>query len=157
MPNFKDLLDEFEGFARTAASANSLMEHIARRLHEGMTRYNWVGFYLLEGSNVLVLGPYEGSFAPHTRIPIENGLCGLAASTGKTVVVNDVSRDPRYLAGSPMIKGNLVAPIFVKKKVVAEIDIETYFTDTFTKQDQQFIEACATLVGRYMETKGIGK
>jgi GAF domain-containing protein len=155
MPNFKDLLDEFEGFARTAASAKSLMEHIAQRLHEGMTRYNWVGFYLMEDAKVLVLGPYEGSFAPHTRIPVESGLCGAAATTGKTVVVNDVSRDPRYLAGSPMIKGNLVAPIIVKKRVVAEIDIETYFTDTFTKQDQEFIETCAALVGRYIETKGI--
>jgi GAF domain-containing protein len=156
MPILKDLLEEFEGFARTASSAKSLMEHISRRLHQSMTRYNWVGFYLLEeAGKVLVLGPYAGSFSPHSRISIESGLCGAAITSCKTVLVNDVSHDPRYLAGSPMIRGELVVPIFVKKKVVAEIDVETYFTDTFRKPDQDFIEACAVLVGRYMETKGI--
>jgi GAF domain-containing protein len=154
MPSFKDLLEEFEGFARTAASAQSLMEHIAGRLHQSMTRYNWVGFYLLEDAKTLVLGPYVGSFAPHTRIPVDTGLCGAAASSGRTVVVNDVSRDSRYLAGSPMIKGNLVAPIFARKKVVAELDVESYFTDAFGKADQEFLENCAVLVGKCMEAKG---
>lgn len=131
------------------------MEAIARRLHEVVTRYNWVGFYLVEDSHpkALVLGPYAGSFSPHTRIPFDSGLCGAAASSGKTVLVNDVASDPRYLAGSPMVKGNLVVPIFVKKNVVAEIDVESYFTNTFQKPDQKFVEACATLVGKYMENK----
>jgi GAF domain-containing protein len=155
MPSFKELLNEFEGFARTAVSAPSLMEHISRRLHEVITRYNWVGFYILEESpRVLVLGPYAGSFSPNVRIPLETGLCGACASSGNTVLVNDVSRDPRYLAGSALVKGNLIAPIFVKKKVVAEIDVETYFANTFGKPDQDFIEACAALVGRCMEVKG---
>lgn len=155
MPGFQELLDEFESFARTAASAESLMEHIARSLHENMTRYNWVGFYLLDNSNprALVLGPYAGSFSPHKRIPLDSGLCGACASSGKTVLVNDVASDPRYLAGSPMVKGNLIVPIFVKKNVVAELDLETYFTNTFQKADQKFAESCADLVGRYMEKK----
>lgn len=155
MPGFTELFEEFESVARTAASAASLMEHIARRLHEAMTRYNWVGFYLLDDSEpkALVLGPYAGSFSPHKRIPLDSGLCGTCASSGKTVLVNDVSTDPRYLAGSPMVKGNLVAPIFVKKKVVAELDVETYFTNTFQKPDQKFIESCAALVGQYMENE----
>ncbi|HEY6308344.1 MAG TPA: GAF domain-containing protein [Candidatus Angelobacter sp.] len=155
MSRFKELLEEFEGFARTAASVDSLMEHIARRLHEVVTRYNWVGFYLVEDSDpkALVLGPYAGSFSPHKRIPVSSGLCGAAATSGKTVLVNDVSADPRYLAGSPMVKGNLIVPIFGGKVVVAELDVETYFTNTFQNPDQKFIESCASLVGRYMERK----
>ncbi len=47
-PAHEELLLEFQGFARTAPSAKSLMEHIAQRLHEKMARYNWVGFYLVE-------------------------------------------------------------------------------------------------------------
>jgi L-methionine (R)-S-oxide reductase len=155
MPGLPELLEEFEGLARTAASVESLMEAMSRRLHEVVTRYNWVGFYLVEDSHpkALVLGPYAGSFSPHTRIPLDSGLCGAAASSGKTVLVNDVSADQRYLAGSPMVKGNLVVPIFVKKNVVAEIDVESYFTNTFQKPDQKFVEACAALVGKYMENK----
>jgi len=40
----KELLREFQDFALTAPTAKSVMEHIAQRLHEKMTRYNWVGF-----------------------------------------------------------------------------------------------------------------
>jgi L-methionine (R)-S-oxide reductase len=153
MPTLKELLKEFEDKARSAVSVQALMEHIAQRLHHEMARYNWVGFYLMEDSvpKVLVLGPYVGSFAPHKRIPLDKGLCGAAASLGKTVVVNNVADDPRYIGGE-MVKANLVAPIFVDKTVVAEIDVESYFVNAFPKADQEFLEACAALVGRYMKS-----
>lgn len=153
MPGFKELLEEFAALARSAGSIESLMDRIAHRIHEQITRYNWVGFYLVEHSaaKALVLGPYAGSFSPHKRIPLDSGLCGAAVVTGKTILVNDVSKDPRYLAGSPMVKGNLVVPIFARNAVVAEIDVESYFTNAFQEADQKFIESCAALVGRYME------
>ena len=153
MPTLKELLKEFEDKARSAVSVKALMEHIAQRLHHEMARYNWVGFYLIEDSvpKVLVLGPYVGSFAPHKRIPLDKGLCGAAATLGKTVVVNNVADDPRYIGGE-MVKANLVAPIFVNNTVVAEIDVESYFVNAFPKADQEFLEACAALVGRYMKS-----
>jgi len=72
----------------------------------------------------------------------------------KTVAVNNVAADPRYL-GSDLVKSNMVAPIFVKKHVVAELCIESYFADTFTPPEQRFIESCAALVGRYMEKEAM--
>jgi L-methionine (R)-S-oxide reductase len=110
------LLFEFRKFALTAPTGASLMEHIAERLHENMTRYNWVGFYLVDpdDSGVLIIGPFAGSFTPNARIPLNTGLCGAAASTGKTVVVKDVSKDSRYLAGSSMVKSEIVVPVFAK-------------------------------------------
>jgi len=131
------------------------MEYIARRLHEQTARYNWVGFYLMENSvpKVLVLGPHSGSFTPIERIPLDQGLCGAAASTGRTVAVNNVPSDPRYI-GSDMVKSSIIVPIKIKNQVVAEMDIESYFADTFPKEDQAFIEACAALVGRFMEAHG---
>ena len=154
MPKYKDLFEEFEGYARASRPAQFLMEYMARRLHEQVARYNWVGFYLMENSAppVLVLGPHAGSFTPTERIPLDRGLCGAAATAGKTVVVNDVLADHRYL-GSKMVKSNMVAPIFVKNRVVAELDVESYFAQTFTKPEQEFIESCAALVGRCMEGK----
>ena len=73
-----------------------------------------------------------------------------APNGGKTVVVNDVSKDPRYLSGSSMVKCEIVVPIFVKNKLAAELDVESYFMGTFAKSEQEFVEACATLVGKYM-------
>jgi L-methionine (R)-S-oxide reductase len=152
MPKYEQLLEEFDAYARSGKGIKALMQHIAQVLHEGMARYNWVGFYFMEfsASKALVLGPYVGSFVPTLRIPLDKGLCGAAATSGKTVVVNNVALDSRYL-GSDIVKSNIVVPIFVKNEVVAELDIESYFADTFSRQEQQFIESCAGLVGRYME------
>ena len=128
------------------------MERMARRLHEKMTRYNWVGFYLVSAADpgILLVGPFVGSFTPNARIPLDKGLCGAAATSGQTVVVQDVNKDPRYLAGSGMVKCEIVVPIFVRNKLAAELDVESYFVGTFTNPEQQFVEACAGLVGKYL-------
>src|SRR5580704_11853336 len=148
----EELLQEFQNFAQTAPTAKSVMERIAQRLHEKMTRYNWVGFYLVDPADpgILLVGPFVGSFTPNARIPLDTGLCGAAASSGKIVVVHDVSADPRYLAGSSMEKCEIVVPILVKNKLAAELDVESYFAGTFTKPEQDFVEACAAIVGKYL-------
>jgi GAF domain-containing protein len=151
-PAHKELLQELQSFSATAATAQVLMERIAKRLHEKMTRYNWTGFYLVDpaDSNYLIVGPYAGSFTPNVRIPLDRGLCGAAATSGQVVVVQDVSADPRYLAGSSLVKSEIVVPIYVKKKLAGELDIESYFADTFTKPEQEFVEACAGLLASYL-------
>jgi len=148
-----ELLRELEEFSGTAPTAKVLMEEISQRLHETMARYNWVGFYLVDATepDILVVGPFVGSFTPNVRIPLNKGLCGAAASSGRTVVVDDVSKDPRYLAGSSMVQSEVVVPIFVGKKLYGELDVESYFPGTFTRSEQEFVEACAAVVERYLE------
>jgi L-methionine (R)-S-oxide reductase len=155
MVQYDELLKEFEVNGRSSREATALMEQVAHRLHEAMTRYNWVGFYLMDTSSydALVLGPYAGSFMPTLRIPLDKGLCGAAATSGKTVVVNNVKADARYL-GSDLVKANIVVPIFAKKRVMAELCIESYFADTFTTTERTFIESCAVSVGRALEKDG---
>lgn len=152
MSAHEELLQEFHNVARTAPNADALMQAIANRLHETMPRYNWVGFYLIDpaDSGVLIVGPYMGSFTPNARIPLNTGLCGAAASTGQTVVVDDVSKDKRYLAGSSLVKSEIVVPIFAREKLEGELDVESYFTGTFTKAEQTFVEACAHVVAKYL-------
>ena len=129
------------------------MEEIAQRLHDTMTRYNWVGFYLVDKARPgsLILGPHVGSFEPHENVSLDKGLCGEAASTRRTVVINDVSADPRYKAGSSLVKSEIVVPVLAKGALYGEIDINSYFANTFTTEDQAFVESCAALVGSYME------
>jgi len=151
-PAHRDLLQEFQDLAKTAPTAHSLMEQVAKRLHEKMTRYNWTGFYLVDPADpsCLVVGPYAGSFTPNARIPLTTGLCGAAATSGQVVVVQDVSKDPRYLAGSSLVKSEIVVPIFVNQQLAAELDIESYFADTFNKAEQEFVEACANILANYL-------
>jgi len=152
MDKHQELLEEFSGLARSAGGLKPLMQRMSERMHEEMARYNWVGFYFMEAPNrdTLVLGPYEGSFMPTLRIPLEKGLCGAAATSKKSVVVNNVAADPRYL-GSDMVKSNMVVPIIVKNQVEAELCIESYFTDTFDPAEKQFVESCAAVVARFMQ------
>ncbi len=151
----EELLGEFQDFAKSAPTAQSVMERISQRLHEKMTRYNWVGFYLVDPADdgILLVGPFVGSFTPNARIPLNRGLCGAAARTGESVVVDDVSKDPRYLAGSPLVKSEIVVPIFVKSKLAAELDVESYFTSAFVPEEKTFVEACANIVGKYLGKK----
>jgi L-methionine (R)-S-oxide reductase len=109
----EELLQEFRGYAATAPGVQALMKRIAKRLHEKMTCYNWAGFYLVdpEDANFLVVGPFAGSFTPNARIRLNVGLCGLAATSKRGVVVQDVSKDSRYLAGSSLVKSEIVVPI----------------------------------------------
>jgi L-methionine (R)-S-oxide reductase len=148
----EELLREFQEYSRTAATPKSLMERISQRLHEKMTKYNWVGFYLVDPTDpgILLVGPFVGSFTPNARIPLDQGLCGAAAKGRQVVVVDDVKTDPRYLSGSTMVKSEIVIPIFVKSKLEAELDIESYFPSTFNESERQFAEACAAIVGGYL-------
>ena len=148
----KELLQEFREFALTAPTANALMERIAQKLHATVTKFNWVGFYLADPSDpgILLVGPFSGSFTPHARIPLNAGLCGAAASSGQTVIVNDVSKDPRYLAGSALVKSEIVIPIFAKQKLAAQLDVESYFVNTFTPPEVDFSQSCAKIVADYL-------
>ena len=67
--------------------------------------------------------------------------------------MQDVTKDPRYLAGSNLVKSEIVVPIFVNKKLAGELDIESYFADTFTKPEQEFVEACANVIADYLGRK----
>ena len=141
--------------ASEAKTSRDLMSGMVRLLHEKMLKYNWVGFYMLEQAGagqppMLVLGAFEGAMTPHTRIPLHQGICGAAASSGKTVVVDDVSKDPRYLACSLETKSEIVVPIFVRGKVIGELDIDSHFPAAFKGEDRELVEYCAGLVGTYM-------
>src|ERR1051326_3595682 len=106
---------------------------------------------LVSRTGTLVLGPHVGSFEPHENISLDKGLCGAAATSKKTVVVKDVAKDPRYLRGSELVKSEMVVPVFTRSALFGEIDINSYFVNTFTPEEQQFVEACASLVANYLE------
>jgi L-methionine (R)-S-oxide reductase len=147
-----ELIPALDALSHSSASADSLMESIVALLHEKLTRYNWVGFYMLEKkSNVLVLGHFKGSITRHTRIPLNQGVCGAAASTGKTIIVDDVLSDPRYLACSLETKSEIVVPVFVHGKVTGELDIDSHFLAAFGPDDRQLCEHAASVVSSMLE------
>jgi GAF domain-containing protein len=149
-----EVRNEINQLAQSASSAQDLMRQMVKLLHDRMLKYNWVGFYLLEpGAQppMLVLGAFEGAMTPHVRIPLNEGICGAAAFSGKTVVVDDVSKDPRYLACSLETKSEIVVPVFAYGKVVGELDIDSHFPAAFSSDHQDLVQHCAMLVGKKLE------
>lgn len=108
-------------------------------------RYTWVGIYLLDGDE-LILGPYRGKPSPHTRIPLGRGICGAAATSRATIIVDDVNSDPRYLACSLETQSEIVVPITRGGEVLGEIDIDSDSRAAFGAADQHLLEAVAALL-----------
>jgi L-methionine (R)-S-oxide reductase len=153
----EEVRNQLTELAQTVPSSQELMPAMVKVLHERMLKYNWVGFYMLEpGAKppMLVLGAFEGAMTPHTRIPLNQGICGAAASSGQTVVVDDVRKDPRYLACSLETKSEIVVPVFVHGQVAGELDIDSHFPAAFTSEHQDLVQHCAMLVGKKLETSG---
>ena len=118
-----EVMRELEQAARSARSADELMGSICERLHQHMLKYNWVGFYMIQedgGERVLQLGRFVGSMTPHTRIQLHQGICGAAASTGKTVIVDDVISTGSTLQGMRMIMEKAGATIVGEAAILTE-------------------------------------
>ncbi len=144
----KRVITKIENGIRDSGSFQSACENIVSLLHNDVPHFNWVGIYLKRGDN-LVLTAWDGPQATqHVRIPIGQGICGLAARTGETVIVDDVNADPRYLACFPETRAEIVVPIFNKSEVIGEIDIDSDTHAAFTAADQALLERVAQLLGR---------
>ena len=125
------------------------LQRVVDLLHERFEDYSWLGIYLVHESD-LVLGPWKGPEATeHVRIPVGQGICGAAAASGETEIVDDVNADPRYLACFPSTRSEIVVPIVHEGRVVGEIDIDSDRPAAFGEADRAFLERVAELISPY--------
>jgi L-methionine (R)-S-oxide reductase len=129
----------------SATAAVTAMEGAVAALKQGIPYYSWVGIYLVDGDE-LALGPFLGKPSPHTRIPLGRGICGAAATEKRTIAVDDVNSDPRYLACSIETKSEIVVPIMQGTEVLGEIDIDSDRPAAFCPADRRLLEAVAALL-----------
>ena len=150
---FAQILSEVRRFAASAADLRALQNFVVETIPARLPYYNWTGFYMLDPDDpeTLVLGPYRGAPTEHVRIPISRGICGAAVTQNRSVVVDDVNSDPRYLACSLETKSEIVIPIRAHGAVAGEIDIDSHSLAAFTQADRQFLEECAAIVGGFIE------
>jgi GAF domain-containing protein len=126
--------------------ADDVLRRVVELVQEGFEHYSWLGIYLVEGDD-LVLGPWRGPEATeHVRIPVGQGICGAAAATGRTEIVDDVNADPRYLACFPSTRSEIVVPIAYEGRVVGEIDIDSDRPAAFGDEDRAFLERVGELI-----------
>jgi L-methionine (R)-S-oxide reductase len=147
------LLSHIRELASAVTSLQSLQENIVETIAQRLSYYSWTGFYMLDPNDpeTLVLGPFVGDPTPHVRIPVTQGICGAAVASGRTVIVDDVNADPRYLACSIKTKSEIVVPIHAHGKIVGEIDIDSHQATAFTESDRLFLEEISRILGAYIE------
>jgi L-methionine (R)-S-oxide reductase len=144
-----DALEAIRRILDRGGDADDVLRQAVAVLQERFEDYSWVGIYLVEG-DALVLGPWQGPEATeHVRIPVGEGICGAAAATGVTEVVDDVNADPRYLACFPSTRSEIVVPISYEAQVVGEIDIDSDRPAAFDADDREFLESVAVLISPY--------
>lgn len=133
-------------FALTEAETDevSLMATIVCEVYHSDDRFNWTGFYRVTGPEMLKIGPYQG---PHgcLQIPFSRGVCGAAARTQRTQLVNDVDAFKGHIACSSSTRSELVLPVWnACGELIAVFDIDS-------DQPHAFIEEDATEIARILK------
>ncbi|TXC78983.1 GAF domain-containing protein [Luteibaculum oceani] len=127
--------------ALTSGETNSVanMANCAAALKQFFNHF-WIGFYLVDSNDELVLGPFQGPIAC-TRIKKGKGVCGTAWKEEKTVIVPNVDEFPGHIACASESKSEIVVPIFSQeKKVIGVLDIDADYLNAFDEIDGKYLE-----------------
>jgi L-methionine (R)-S-oxide reductase len=139
--------ERFDELFAATNDPKALNEGVCQILNEETPWHAWVGIYLVEGDD-LVLDAWRGPEATeHTRIPIGYGLCGYAAKHAESIVVDDVSKDDRYLQCFGHTKSEIVVPIMHDGVVLGEIDSDGDEIGAFGDDDRVLLEDVAARLG----------
>lgn len=148
---YASLRDRLEQTIAAAPTHHAAMAATVQLLKDHVPGYTWVGIYVLEGQE-LVLGPFLGKPSPHTRIQLNAGICGAAATAKATIIVDDVDADPRYLACSLETRSEIVVPIMRGGTVLGEIDIDSDKKAAFGAADRDLLENTAAALAKRFPT-----
>ena len=133
--------------------AGFLLQQVCDYIHENMENCDWAGYYLVDPSceGELFLGPYAGESTEHKRIGFGEGICGQAASSGKTLIIADVLVESNYLSCSPEVRSEIVVPVFFDRVMIGEIDLDSHVQDGFSEDDRILLEWLAGLTAELAE------
>ena len=121
------------------------MANTAALLHETFGFW-WTGFYRVDSSEELVLGPFQGPVAC-TRIKKGRGVCGTAWKTDTTQAVPDVELFPGHIACSSESKSEIVVPLHSQDgNIIGVLDIDSAELNTFDETDSYWLERICSQV-----------
>lgn len=147
---YRELLGAADALTADEPDSVANMANVAALLWEFLPDLNWAGFYRVAPAKrspapELVLGPFVGRPAC-IRIPFGTGVCGAAAQSGATQLVEDVHAFPGHIACDAASQSELVVPVTRAGRVIAVIDLDSPHPARFTQADAQGVEALAALL-----------
>ena len=141
---YRQLRDAADALTSGEPDPVANMANIAALLWDFLPDLNWAGFYRVI-EDELVLGPFMGRPAC-IRIPMGTGVCGVAAETGETQLVEDVHSFPGHIACDAVTNSELVVPVHRDGRVIAVIDLDSPTTARFDGEDRAGIEELASIL-----------
>jgi L-methionine (R)-S-oxide reductase len=118
-------------------------------LNQFFDRINWVGFYLMDTNEELVLGPFQGLPAC-VRIPVGKGVCGTAAFKRETLRVANIHEFPGHIACDSASQSEIVIPLIKGEQLIGVLDIDSPEKNRFDELDQQNLEELAAILVQYI-------
>ena len=163
MTDYGLLAKQIVSLAEVDAHWLPVLSNAAALLWDALDDINWAGFYLVDSATVageepsvgaepgaapsdhelrtpeLRLGPFQGKVAC-VRIPFGRGVCGTAAATRTSQLVEDVHQFPGHIACDSASNSEVVVPIFKDDQVVGVLDIDSPNVARFTQEDLAGLE-----------------
>lgn len=140
---YGDVAKEIAAVIDGEANLTARMATVSNILHHAFDHYFWTGFYVVdpEKPDELVVGPYQGTMGC-LRIPFGKGVCGAAAATRETQIVDDVHAFPDHIACDARSESEIVVPVFDKEgDLIAVLDVDSDQKAQFDETDKQGLEA----------------
>ena len=138
---YADLLSQAKGLLHGEHERVANAANFAALLYHSLPDVNWVGFYFMQGGELLV-GPFQGKPAC-VHIAVGKGVCGTAAQTRKTQLVPDVNAFPGHIFCDGDSRSELVVPLVYKDELIGVLDLDSPKLARFDQEDQQGLEALA--------------
>ncbi|MEZ4826680.1 MAG: GAF domain-containing protein [Bacteroidia bacterium] len=133
---YKEILPQIAAVISDETDTIANLANIAAILKEAFGFF-WVGFYRLKEGE-LVLGPFQGPLAC-TRISLDRGVCGAAASAKQTIIVPDVEKFPGHIACSSASRSEIVVPLVAEEQTILVLDVDSDQYNDFSETDQYYL------------------
>lgn len=141
---YRDLIAAMDALTADEPDPIANMANASALLFLYLPDLNWAGFYRLVGDE-LVLGPFQGK-AACIRIALGKGVCGAAAATRETQLVEDVHAFPGHIACDSASASELVVPIVDQGRLIGVLDLDSPTPARFDAGDAAGCEAIARLL-----------
>ena len=136
--NYEILLKNLNYYLLKEDNLTTNLANLSAYLNYFLDDINWVGFYLYNGKH-LYLGPFQGLPAC-TKINLGKGVCGIAAKSLNTVIVDDTSKFSTHIVCDSSSNSEIVIPIVKNAKLLGVLDIDSESFSRFDNDDKLYLE-----------------
>jgi len=144
--DFISLINQISTYLVSSLDLNEVTKKIVEILTEHLS-YDYIGI-LLKFDNKLKVIYSVGFKTPDLEIDInsEKGIVVHSFRDKKTIIVNDVTKDDRFIQDTNS-RSEMAVPIIFEKEPIGVINIESPILNRFTEDDRILIETLSNTIG----------